>query len=100
VILVGPKSELGFGAKHAADAADWFFSNDLELLELWNRPGDTVLVIDAPELARLKDRLGAFDVIAAEGKKRAILRHRTMASLEPRAVPIAEVSGPLLNGAD
>ncbi|MDO8434982.1 MAG: glycosyltransferase family 39 protein [Candidatus Binatus sp.] len=80
VILVGPKSELDFGARHAADTADWFFNNDLQLLELWERPGSTVLVIDAPELARLKERLGAFDLIASEGKKRAILRHRLSAS--------------------
>ncbi len=74
VILVGPKSELDFGARQASDAVDWFFANDLQLLELWERRGETVLVIDAPELARLKERLGDFDLVASEGKKRAILR--------------------------
>ncbi len=98
IILLGPKSELGFGAKHADDSGEWFFTNDLELLDLWQRPGTTVLVIDAPDLARLKDGLGAFDVIGAENKKRAIIRHRTMASSESRASQTAEVSDRPLAG--
>jgi hypothetical protein len=34
-----------------------------------------VVVLDAVDLARMKDRFGEFDVIAIEGKKRAIVRH-------------------------
>ncbi len=75
VILVGPRSELAFGAARSADAGQYFFSSDADLLRLWRRPERTVVVIDAPELARLKEKLGAFTVIAAEHHKRAILNH-------------------------
>ncbi len=75
VILVGPLSELRFGAERAADAKDYFFKSDADLLRLWNRPGDTVLVIDAGDLARLKDRLGNFTLLAVEHTKRAIVNH-------------------------
>lgn len=75
VILVGPLSELKFGAAHARDAKDYFFTSDTDLLRLWNRPGDAVLVLDAGDLARLKDELGNFTVIAVEHTKRAIVNH-------------------------
>ncbi len=75
VTLVGPLSELKFGAEHASDASDYFFSSDSDLLRLWNRPGDNVLVIDAGDLARLKDRLGNFTLLAVEHTKRAIINH-------------------------
>jgi len=38
------------------------------------RPGPIVVVLDAGDLARMKERFGDFDLIAAEGKKRAIMR--------------------------
>ena len=75
VILVGPQSELKFGAQHAADAERFFFTTDDDLLRLWNRPGDAVLVLDAGDLARLKNRLGNFTLIAVEHTKRAIINH-------------------------
>jgi len=75
VILVGPKSELKFGAEHAPDANQFFFASDDELIRVWNRPGDAVLVLDAGDLARLKDRLGSFTLIAVEHTKRAIVNH-------------------------
>jgi 4-amino-4-deoxy-L-arabinose transferase-like glycosyltransferase len=75
VIIVGPLSELRFGAERATDAKDYFFTSDNDLLRLWNRPGDTVLVLDAGDLARLKDRLGNFTLIAVEHTKRAIVNH-------------------------
>ena len=75
MILVGPLSELKFGAEHARDAKDYFFTSDADLLRLWNRPGDAVLVLDAGDLARLKDELGNFTVIAVEHTKRAIVNH-------------------------
>jgi 4-amino-4-deoxy-L-arabinose transferase-like glycosyltransferase len=75
VVLVGPLSELRFGAEHASDAKDYFFTSDDDLLRLWNQPGDTVLVIDAGDLARLKNRLGNFTVLAVEHTKRAIINH-------------------------
>jgi 4-amino-4-deoxy-L-arabinose transferase-like glycosyltransferase len=75
VLLVGPLSELKFGAEHASDASDYFFTSDSDLLRLWNQPGDNVLVIDAGDLARLKDRLGNFTLLAVEHTKRAIINH-------------------------
>ena len=75
MVLVGPLSELRFGAEHASDAKDYFFTSDDDLLRLWNQPGDTVLVIDAGDLARLKNRLGNFTVLAVEHTKRAIINH-------------------------
>ncbi|HVN29857.1 MAG TPA: glycosyltransferase family 39 protein [Candidatus Binataceae bacterium] len=75
VILVGPQSELKFGADHARDADKFFFTTDDELVRIWNRPGDAVLVLDAADLARLKDRLGNFTLIAVEHTKRAIVNH-------------------------
>lgn len=73
VILVGPLTELRFGANHARDANDYFFTSDDDLMRLWYRPGSKVLVIDAPDLARLKNQLGVFTVIAREHTKRAIV---------------------------
>ena len=75
VIVVGPLSELRFGAERATDASDYFFTSDADLLRLWNRPGDTVVVLDAGDLARLKDRLGNFTLLAVEHTKRAIVNH-------------------------
>jgi len=75
VMLVGPLSELRFGAERAPDASDYFFTSDSELLRLWNQPGDTVLVLDAGDLARLKDKLGNFTLLAVEHTKRAIVNH-------------------------
>ena len=75
VILVGPLSELRFGAEHASDAKDYFFTSDSDLMRLWHRTEDTVLVLDAGDLARLKDRLGNFTLLAVEHTKRAIVNH-------------------------
>jgi 4-amino-4-deoxy-L-arabinose transferase-like glycosyltransferase len=75
VIIVGPLSELRFGAERAPDAKDYFFTSDSDLLRLWRRPDETVLVLDAGDLARLKDRLGNFTLIAVEHTKRAIVNH-------------------------
>jgi 4-amino-4-deoxy-L-arabinose transferase-like glycosyltransferase len=75
VILVGPKTELAFGAKHCANADRYFFTSDADLLRLWKAPHPTVLVIDAPRLKRLAGELGHYTVIAAEHNKRAILNH-------------------------
>jgi len=72
VILVGPAlSELRFGAEHSPDRARYFLSDD-QLLDLWRRARDPVLVIDADELSRLQGRLGRLRLIAAESDKRAV----------------------------
>ncbi len=74
VILVGSRSELGFGAAHSADAGDYFFASDADLVRLWKRPIKSVLLIDQPDLDRLKPMLGDFRVIASEHKKRAVVK--------------------------
>jgi hypothetical protein len=72
VTLVGAKTELAFGAAHSPDAARWFFDGDAALLRLWREPGPVVVVIDTPDLKRLRDRLGPLTVIGSEWKKSAI----------------------------
>lgn len=73
VILIGPETELAYGAHHSKNAARFFLRNDAEMMRLWSRARPTVLVIDASDLARLKPRLGAFIPIGSEHTKRAIL---------------------------
>ncbi|HUO05053.1 MAG TPA: glycosyltransferase family 39 protein [Candidatus Binataceae bacterium] len=74
VILVGQLNELDFGAKRADDAAQWFPTTDEQLLALWKQPKKSVLLIDQPELERLGARLAPYELIAAEGRKRAIIK--------------------------
>jgi 4-amino-4-deoxy-L-arabinose transferase-like glycosyltransferase len=75
VVLVGGRTELDFGSQLDPDAHLWFLNNDEQMFRRWERPGPVVIVLDAGDLARMKERLGEFDVIAVEGKKRAIVRH-------------------------
>jgi 4-amino-4-deoxy-L-arabinose transferase-like glycosyltransferase len=75
VILVGPKTELAFGAEHSPDADQYFFTSNADLLRLWKTAHLTVVVIDEPALKRLARKLGPYTVIAAEHNKRAILNH-------------------------
>jgi len=82
VKLVGGKSEQEFGAAHDQDADEWFFTTDDQLLALWNRPGQTVILIDTADLARLRARLGKFESIASEGHKRAISH-----TVPPQSIP-------------
>jgi 4-amino-4-deoxy-L-arabinose transferase-like glycosyltransferase len=86
VVLVGGRTELDFGAQHDPDANEWFLSNDDQMFHLWEQPGRKVLVLDAGDLARMKERLEEFDVIATEGKKRAILRRERISRREPITV--------------
>jgi hypothetical protein len=72
VVLVGARTELGFGSKLAPEEDRYFLRNDDDLLRLWQTPGEKVLVLDEADLARLKEELGAFHVIGAEFHKRAI----------------------------
>ena len=80
VILVGGRTELDFGARLDPDARSWFLDNDEHMLRRWEQPGPVVVVLDAGDLARLKESFGEFDVIAIEGKKRAILRRERISS--------------------
>jgi 4-amino-4-deoxy-L-arabinose transferase-like glycosyltransferase len=75
VVLVGGRTELDFGSQLDPDARQWFLSNDDQMFRRWERLGPVVIVLDASDLARMKERLGEFDLIAIEGKKRAIVRH-------------------------
>ncbi len=74
VVLVGGRTELDFGSRLDPDAHDWFLNSDEQMLRRWEQPGRVVIVLDAGDLARMKERLGDFDVIATEGRKRAIIR--------------------------
>jgi 4-amino-4-deoxy-L-arabinose transferase-like glycosyltransferase len=75
VVLVGGRTELDFGSRLDPDARQWFLNNDDQMLRRWERLGPVVIVLDASDLAHMKEQLGEFDVIAIEGKKRAIVRH-------------------------
>ena len=74
VILVGGKTELTFGSEHDPDAAEYFFIRRADLLKLWNDPRPTVFVIDRFAFDPLKQILGAYQVIASDRKKVAIMR--------------------------
>jgi 4-amino-4-deoxy-L-arabinose transferase-like glycosyltransferase len=80
VILVGTKTELGFGAALAPDEKNYFFKSDAELMRLWDAAGAKVLVLDAPDLERLRGRLGNYKLIGSEFHKRAILKSNEPAS--------------------
>ncbi len=86
VILLGARTELDFGARRDPAMREWFLNNDEQMFEMWERPGRLVIVLDAADLARMKERLGEFDVIAAEGRKRAIVRHQTISRREPSSL--------------
>ena len=75
VILVGPLSELRFGAERDPNAGDYFFTSDQDLFRLWYASGENVIVLDNSDLARLRGRLGPFTVIGSEHTKRAIVNH-------------------------
>jgi 4-amino-4-deoxy-L-arabinose transferase-like glycosyltransferase len=74
VILVGAKTELTYGAEHAPDAPEFFFTRQDDLLRLWNQPQAPVLVIDRGTLGQIQGMLGAFTVIASDSKKLAVTR--------------------------
>jgi len=86
VILVGARTELDFGARLNPDAREWFLDNDEQMFRRWEQPGRVVVVLDAVDLARMKERFGEFDLIAIEGKKRAILRRERISRREPITV--------------
>jgi len=86
VILVGGRTELDFGARLDPDARLWFLDDDEHMLRRWEQPGPVVVVLDAGDLARMKESFGEFDVIAIEGKKRAILRRERISRRGPITV--------------
>jgi 4-amino-4-deoxy-L-arabinose transferase-like glycosyltransferase len=74
VSLVGAKTELAYGAEHATDASQYFFTRRTDLLRLWNQPRPTVIVIDRWALPPLAASFGPLKVIASDAKKLAIMR--------------------------
>jgi 4-amino-4-deoxy-L-arabinose transferase-like glycosyltransferase len=86
VILLGGRTELDFGSRLDPDAREWFLNNDEQMFSRWDQPGRVVVVLDAGDLARMKERFGEFDVIAIEGKKRAIVRRERISRREPAIV--------------
>ena len=72
VVLVGARTELGFGSRLAPEASEYFLRNDADLLRLWQTAGEKVLVLDESDLTRLSEQLGTFSVIGGEFHKRAI----------------------------
>ena len=83
IVLLGGRTELDFGSQLDPDAREWFMSNDDQMFRRWERPGPIVVVLDAGDLARMKERFGDFDLIATEGKKRAIMRRERISRREP-----------------
>jgi 4-amino-4-deoxy-L-arabinose transferase-like glycosyltransferase len=74
VILIGPLTELRFGAERASDAKSYFFDSDDALLRLWRQPNPVVVILDQSELNRLRPMLGAFRIIAQARGKLAVMR--------------------------
>jgi hypothetical protein len=72
VILLGPKTELAFGAAHDPDASKYFFTTRTDLLRLWNAPGQFVFVIDRDALAPIQNSLTPYRLVASDAKKLAI----------------------------
>ncbi len=83
IVLLGGRTELDFGSRLDPDAREWFMNNDDQMFRRWERPGPIVVVLDAGDLARMKERFGDFDLIAVEGKKRAIMRRERISRREP-----------------
>ena len=83
VVLLGGRTELDFGSRLDPDAHEWFMNNDEQMFRRWEQPGRVVVVLDAGDLARMKERFGDFDVIAVEGKKRAIVRRERISRRDP-----------------
>ena len=74
VILVGAPTELAYGAAHAADGPNYFFTRRADLLRLWNEPQPSLLIVDRGAMPALAKSLGAFTIIAEDHKKIAVMR--------------------------
>lgn len=72
VILVGAKTELAYGAKHAHDASRFFFTRRDDLVRLWEESQQSVLVIDRAALGQVQNLLGQYTVIASDSRKLAL----------------------------
>jgi len=74
VILIGPKTELDYGATHAPDAAAFFYDRRTDLLRLWNSDPAPLLILDRQALPPLEQSLGSYRIVASDKKKLAITR--------------------------
>ncbi|HXR25826.1 MAG TPA: glycosyltransferase family 39 protein [Candidatus Binataceae bacterium] len=74
VILVGAPTELAYGAAHASDGPNYFFTRRADLLRLWNEPQPSLLIVDRGAMPALAKSLGAFTIIAEDHKKIAVMR--------------------------
>src|SRR5208282_1526240 len=83
IVLLGGRTELDFGSRLDPDAREWFLNSDEQMFRRWEQPSRVVVVLDAGDLARMKERFGDFDVIAIEGKKRAIIRREGISRRGP-----------------
>ncbi|MCL5043811.1 MAG: glycosyltransferase family 39 protein [Deltaproteobacteria bacterium] len=72
VILVGPLTELAFGARHSQDASRYFFQGPDTLIHLWHTLPRPIVVIDRAALEPIAARLAPLQVVAAERDKVAI----------------------------
>lgn len=73
VILVGPKTELAYGAAHSPDASKYFFSSREDLLHLWAETPTIVLIIDRSSLPPIQRSLAPFVIIASDVKKLVLM---------------------------
>jgi 4-amino-4-deoxy-L-arabinose transferase-like glycosyltransferase len=74
VTLVGAPTELAYGAAHASDGSQYFFTHRADLLRLWNAPVPPLLIVDRSALPPLVQSLGPFTIVAEDQRKIAIMR--------------------------
>ena len=74
VTLVGAPTELAYGAAHASDGSQFFFTHRADLLRLWNAPVPPLLIVDRSALPPLAQSLGPFAIVAEDQRKIAIMR--------------------------
>jgi hypothetical protein len=70
--LVGPETELAYGAAHSPNASKFFFSSRQDLLRLWDQLPSVVVVVDRSVFPSIKPKLGQFTTIASNAKKLAL----------------------------
>jgi hypothetical protein len=93
VILVGAKTELDYGAAHAPDASQYFFSGPKDLIHLWSSTAKIVLVVDRSSFAAIEPMLGAYEVVASDGKKLALTHPGSLAAPHPPPSPATAMHG-------
>jgi 4-amino-4-deoxy-L-arabinose transferase-like glycosyltransferase len=72
VILVGARTELDYGSVHSPNASQYFFNGPRDVIRLWQTTPGILLVIDKSSLPSIQSKLGAYEVVASDGKKLAL----------------------------